>query len=239
MAKYCGKCGSRLDEATGLCPSCDAAKIKQQSENLKVSEASAQEQGHRAESKGLSEKENISPSHRTNKRGQKKAAKREKRANWSTGKKVRKFFMKLILTLLLLVVLAVGAMGALVYFDMINIPLLSTFNQNSFLKFVNEKNIIVEEKNVIMMSETEGTATIVVTLPNYKLLFESAVIAGNPDNYLLKALILGNYETQKFELSANVTVENGERVIHSDEIVHQLLEEYLVDAINALSEVRQ
>ena len=43
MAKYCGKCGSRLDEATGLCPSCDAAKIKQQSENLKVSEASAQE----------------------------------------------------------------------------------------------------------------------------------------------------------------------------------------------------
>ena len=146
MAKYCGKCGSRLDEATGLCPSCDAAKIKQQSENLKVSEASAQEQGHRAESKGLSEKKNISPSHRTNKRGQKKAAKREKRANWSTGKKVRKFFMKLILTLLLLVVLAVGAMGALVYFDMINIPLLSTFNQNSFLKFVNEKNIIVEEK---------------------------------------------------------------------------------------------
>ena len=29
MANYCGKCGSKLDEATGLCPNCDAAKIKQ------------------------------------------------------------------------------------------------------------------------------------------------------------------------------------------------------------------
>lgn len=126
MAKYCGKCGSRLDEVTGLCPSCDAAKIKQQSENLKVSEASAQEQGHQAESKGLSGKKNISPSHRTNKRGQKKAAKREKQASWSTGKKVRRFFMKLILTLLLLVVLAVGAMGALEYLGITSTPFLSS-----------------------------------------------------------------------------------------------------------------
>ena len=29
MANYCGKCGSKLDEATGICPNCDAAKIKQ------------------------------------------------------------------------------------------------------------------------------------------------------------------------------------------------------------------
>lgn len=30
MAKFCGKCGTRPDEATGLCPKCDAARIPAQ-----------------------------------------------------------------------------------------------------------------------------------------------------------------------------------------------------------------
>ena len=28
MAKFCGKCGSKLDKTTGLCPKCDADKIR-------------------------------------------------------------------------------------------------------------------------------------------------------------------------------------------------------------------
>lgn len=28
MAKFCGKCGSKLDQTTGLCPNCDADKIR-------------------------------------------------------------------------------------------------------------------------------------------------------------------------------------------------------------------
>lgn len=157
---------------------------------------------------------------------------------WSTGRKVRKFFLKLILTLLLLMVLAVGVAGVLVYFEVVNIPFLSDFNQNNLLKTLNERAIIVKEENIVMTSETEGNATIVVTLPDYELLFENAVAAKNPDIYLLKALILKKYETEDFELLANVTIENGERVVHSDEVVHQLLEENLVKAINALSEVK-
>ena len=31
MAKFCGKCGARLDETTGLCPNCDADKLKRES----------------------------------------------------------------------------------------------------------------------------------------------------------------------------------------------------------------
>ena len=31
MAKFCGKCGTRLDETTGLCPNCDADKLKRES----------------------------------------------------------------------------------------------------------------------------------------------------------------------------------------------------------------
>ena len=28
MAKFCGKCGTKLDEVTGLCPNCDAEKME-------------------------------------------------------------------------------------------------------------------------------------------------------------------------------------------------------------------
>lgn len=227
MAKFCGKCGAKLNESTGLCPNCDAGKIKQHYDKKTDGKAP------------IRKEENIDT--RAKKRAlkaRKKAAKKAKRANWSTGKKIRRFFLKLILTVLLLVVLATGITGTLVYFDVVNIPFLSGFNQNSLLELVNEKRIIIEEKNIMMTSETEGTATIVVTLPDYELLFESAFAAENPNIYLLKALFFKDYETQEFELSANVTVENGEQVIHSDEVVHQLLEERLVDAINALSEVK-
>lgn len=227
MANYCGKCGSKLDEATGLCPNCDAAKIKQHYD--KTPEAKTP----------IHKEENIDKRAKKKElKARKKAAKKEKRANWSIGKKIRRFFLKLILTVILLLVLTAGVVGALVYFGVADLPFLSDFKKNSLLELVNERNIIVEEENIIMTSDEEGTATIVVTLPDYELLFESAVTAENPDNYLLKALFFKDYETQEFELSASVTVENGERVIHSDEVVHQLLEECLVDAINALSEVR-
>jgi len=228
MANFCGKCGSKLDEATGLCPNCDATKIKHHYDKTAEDKSPVRREKNidkRAKKKAL--------------KARKKAAKKEKRANWSTGKKVRRFFLKLVLTVILLVVLATGITGALAYFNVVNIPFLSGFNQNSLLELVNERRIIIEEKNIVMTSEAEGTATIVVTLPDYELLFESAVTAENPDNYLLKALFFKDYETQEFELSANVTVENGEQVIHSDEVVHQLLEERLVDAINELSEVKQ
>ena len=29
MPKFCGKCGARLDEKTGLCPNCDADRLKE------------------------------------------------------------------------------------------------------------------------------------------------------------------------------------------------------------------
>ena len=45
------------------------------------------------------------------------------------------------------------------------------------------------------------------------------------------------YEVQEIEASAKVTVENGSTIIHSDDVVQQLLDESLVNAINALSEV--
>lgn len=225
MANYCGKCGSRLDEATGLCPNCDAAKIKQHCD--KTLEAKTP----------IRKEENIDKQVKKKAlKARKKAAKREKQANWSIGKKIRRFFLKLISTVILLTVLAAGVTGTLVYFDVVDIPFLSDFNQNRLLKPINQRNIIVKEKSIDMASDTEGTATLVVTIPNYELLFKEAVTTENPDNYLLKALLLKDYETQEFEISAEVTVENGEKIVHSDEAVHQLLEECLVNAVYALVE---
>ena len=225
MANYCGKCGSKLDEATGLCPNCDAAKIKQHYNRTAEAETPVHKEENidkRAEKKAL--------------KARKKAAKKKKRANWSTGKKVRRFFLKLIATVILLAVLAAGVTGAIVYFDVVNIPFLSDFNQNRLLEPINQRNIIVEEKSIDMASDTEGTATLVVTIPNYELLFKEAVTTENPDNYLLRALLLKDFETQEFEISAEVTVENGGKIVHSDEAVHQLLEECLGNAVYALLE---
>lgn len=100
MAKYCGKCGSKLDE-TGLCPNCDAVQKKQcYDENRKLDK--------RAKKKEL--------------KTQKKAAKKEEQAQWPIGKKVRRFFLKLLLTILLLAVLVAGVTGVLVYFNVVDIP---------------------------------------------------------------------------------------------------------------------
>lgn len=211
MANFCGKCSAKLDSATGLCPNCDAKKE--------------------------SDTHNAKKMHKASTTAEKKALQKKKRAQWSTAKKIRSFLLKLILTMLLLIMLSVGMTGILVYFDVVNVPFLSYFNQNGLLQFINQRNIIIEEENIIMTSQTEGTATIIVTLPDYELLFENAVTAKNPDNYLLKALILKDYKTQEFEVSASVTVENGKKVVHSDEVIHQLLEESLVNAISALVEV--
>ena len=245
LAKFCGKCGSRLDENTGLCPNCDALKLQKHYNKIKETGTPVQEVDIYPESDKASDRGNIPPNGKVDKQGKKKelkekkkAVKKQKRAKRSTGKKVRRFFLKLILVILLLLLLVTGVAGTLVYFDVVDIPFLSEFNQNNLLEIVNERNITVEEENIVMASETEGTATILVTLPDYELLFKNAVTEENPDRYLLKALLLKDYETQEFEMSANVTVENGKRIVHSDEVVHQLLEESLIKAINALSEVK-
>ena len=97
MAKFCGKCGAKLDEVTGLCPNCDADKMQKDSKKKSKSE----------------------------RRAQKKAAKKEKRARWSTGKKIRRFFLKLILMVLLLAIVAVGVTGVLTYWGLVDIPIVS------------------------------------------------------------------------------------------------------------------
>lgn len=158
MAKFCGKCGSKLDEATGFCPKCDAAQIKRHYDKIKETETPVQEKGIGP----ISKNQNIDK--RAKKKAlkaQKKAAKKEKRAKWSTGKKVRRFFLKLLLTVLLLSILVTAIAGALVYFEVVEIPVVSYILERSGLdkkEIVNidplVDNYVPEETTIVFDEET-------------------------------------------------------------------------------------
>lgn len=148
MANYCGKCGSKLDEATGLCPNCDAAKMKQHYDKTTEDKTPVRKEDKidkQTKKKAL--------------KARKKALKREKRANWSTGKKVRRFFLKLILTVIFLAVFAAGVTGALVYFDVVEIPSISYILERSGLEKKESVSInplvdnYVPEENTIAYDE--------------------------------------------------------------------------------------
>lgn len=81
MAKFCGKCGSKLDEATGLCPNCDAERIKEDSRKKEESV--------------------LKP---------------------TAGRRAKKLFPRLFLSLVLLAVAACGVIGVLTYNDLADIP---------------------------------------------------------------------------------------------------------------------
>lgn len=151
MAKFCGKCGSRLDETTGLCPNCDAEKlaaIRSEESTDKGKEQEAHSDAPRLIEPGqetttanpekkdgsqnsepvsidkhLSKKE-AKKQRKKEKKAAKRASKKAKRASWSLGKKIRRFVLKLLLSFLLIAVLASCCLGALVYFDVIDIPVI-------------------------------------------------------------------------------------------------------------------
>lgn len=237
MAKFCGKCGTKLDEATGLCPNCDAAKIETSSVQKKPPEGTKQKQEAVQETEKPLSKKEEKKKRKADKKAAKKAKKKEKQAKLTTGQKVRRFFLKLFLWLILLVVIAGGTIGGLSYLGIIDIPFLSDFNEDNILETLNERAVVVEETDIVMETDTEGTATITIKMPDYELLFKEAYASENPDQYLLKALALRDYKVREYEEVATVTVADDVTTIHSDEVVHKLLEEALINAINALSEV--
>lgn len=114
MQKFCKKCGQKLDEKTGLCPDCD---------------------------KSMNRKEK-----RTAKKEYKKAAKKEKKAEkWAQltmGQKIKRVCLKILIVVLILLLLTGGATGALVYFDIVNIPVIA-----EIFDFLGIKNAETEVDN--------------------------------------------------------------------------------------------
>lgn len=101
----------------------------------------------------------------------------------------------------------------------------------------NSQALRVETQTVTMTGETAGTVTVTVELPDYEALFQAAYAQDDPDQALLKALQSGNFDTKEYQITAQVTVEDGKEVLHTDEAVQALLEQELLTAIQNLAEV--
>lgn len=114
MAKFCGKCGSKLDEATGLCPNCDADKVKESFVQEKLVEIQESNPKAVQASEETLSKKDAKKKRKADRKAAKKARKKEKRAGWSIGKKIRRFLLKFVLIVLLIGVLAIGVIGVLV-----------------------------------------------------------------------------------------------------------------------------
>ena len=107
MAKFCGKCGSRLDVNTGLCPHCDREKLETTRELPKTEEEVFQE----GKDHSLSIDGELSPPIGN---GKKPHSRRRKGVA-----------LKIRLTSLAVVILLGGILCALTYFYIIRVPFLS------------------------------------------------------------------------------------------------------------------
>ena len=114
MAKFCKKCGSKLDEVSGKCPNCDKVAEEKNTSSDNVPE----------QQKQLSKKEMKAEKKKLKKQA-KKDKKKQKRAQLTTKQKVKRFFVKFIAVILALIIAVSGCACVLVYFDFVDIPFVS------------------------------------------------------------------------------------------------------------------
>lgn len=115
MAKFCGKCGHKLDENTGLCPNCNKEEIE--IKTPPVQEPSENNQNHPQPEEKLTRKQK-----REKKKADKKAEKERIKASRTLGQKIKRFFIKLLIIILVIAILFGAGFGTLVYYGVVNIP---------------------------------------------------------------------------------------------------------------------
>lgn len=160
MAKFCGKCGSRLDEATGLCPNCDAAKLKELVEKPTEQPKETEKKPETSQAKDvpLSKKEA-----RTKRKADKKAAKREKKKKLSFGQKVRKFFLKMLLYILMIVIFVGIGGGVSVYCGLIEnsiieeaLEIIGVFSPSEFAGQDINESYVPNVENIVYQNESNS-----------------------------------------------------------------------------------
>ena len=187
---FCGKCGAKLDKNTGLCPRCDAEKLL----TLK-SDNSTEATGTKEPIPGntLLSKKQAKKQRKKERKAAKEIKKKEMRANWSAGKKVRNFFLKVFLIVLIIGVLVAGLIGLLVYLGIVDIS--TTSDVINKLETTThpadiEKSIPDTDMNGIVYYESSEDNIVTedgITFINNEILviLESAQYRNDLDNYLL------------------------------------------------------
>lgn len=117
MSKFCGKCGSPLNE-NGKCPKCDAVQSKASPEE-KINQTAGSLPEKRAAEKPVKP---TRKQRKEEKKAEKKRRKKEKRAAMTFGQKTKRFFLKLFAVVIALAILAGSVSCALVYFGVADIP---------------------------------------------------------------------------------------------------------------------
>ncbi len=117
MARFCGNCGSKLDEKTGVCPKCNVKKIQKRGKSLNKKETRKKRRADKkaAKKKRIKEKKQL-----------KKLKKKEKWVEMTFGKKVRHIFLKFALSMFIISVVAGGTLGSLNYWGLINVPYINS-----------------------------------------------------------------------------------------------------------------
>ena len=122
MAKFCGKCGSPLDE-NGLCSKCDISNSNEKNESkINLKEESQQQNISLTVSKPEEHVKTTRAQKKAEKKDKKKHSKKEKRAAMTFGQKMKRFVLKMIAILLALTILVGSVSCALVYFNIADIP---------------------------------------------------------------------------------------------------------------------
>lgn len=99
--------------------------------------------------------------------------------------------------------------------------------------------VTVEEGNAVITSSDSGFTEVTVTMPNYKKIFLECDDYRKLEEYITDVLLSGKYPVSEYNETAEVIVKDGIQTIETDEIVRYLLEEELIDAVNAISEEEQ
>lgn len=183
MAKFCGKCGTKLDEVTGLCPNCDAEQIKKQIEQSAEQPKPAMKNDKLVQQQELSlSKKEAKKKCKAEKKATKKVKKKEKWAEKTLGQKLKSMLFKTIIWILLVCFLFVFIVGLLTYYGILEIPILDkvmdkvgievgtqnverTTPETNTMDFSlypsSEKNIIVDKQSGFVYFNNEILVTLV------------------------------------------------------------------------------
>lgn len=118
MAKFCGKCGSKLDEQTGKCPNCDIEN--ESSVQNKSAPTDNDDIKQTADGSGISDKK--SDDKKKSSEEKKNHGKKDKKASKKEGRKVKKFFLKFLITVLILATLTAVSICVLSYYGAVDVP---------------------------------------------------------------------------------------------------------------------
>lgn len=210
MAKFCGKCGRRLDEATGFCPNCDAEKTKQSvkkpAEPLRESEMkpeigqpkSVPMSKKEARAKRKADKKAAKKQRKAQKKAAKKAKKKEKWAAKTFGQKVGSVFLRILGWLLLLCILFCSTIYILIGRGIVEIPFISSILDDYEFLLPQRVNLPITEISGPALKSLTTDETCFLVGDKAQICFEVTTVNCFPENiYLRESATNSNVEIMK------------------------------------------